>query len=75
MNDVGLQCTVKLYKKPGALQFNLHLKFDLLKDRIHVQTCRGYVEMRCFGCLTVDKKFGSMTCVILLHFLTNNETF
>ena len=37
--------------------------------------CRGYVEMRCFGRLTVDKKFGSMTCVILLHFLTNNETF
>ena len=29
--------------------------------------------MRCFGRLTVDKKFGSMTCVILLHFLTNIE--
>ena len=27
-----MSCTVKLYKKPGALQFNLHLKFDLLKD-------------------------------------------
>ena len=63
-----------MYCKTIGLGLNKPRKLDRCMN-YGFRKCRGYVEMRCFGRLTVDKKFGSMTCVILLHFLTNNETF